>query len=379
MKYLKKNIGAVISLFSFTIIGFFAGYYGLKYINSFTFFGYDNLLIKIGISIIILYVAAGLQILLHEAGHLVAGLISGYRFSSFRVGNIVFIKQHGKMKIRKLTIAGTGGQCLLIPPEYNNGNYPYVLYNLGGTIANLLTGIVFFIMTHFTENNLIYTFCILSGVCGIVFAILNGVPMHAGAIDNDGANLKAIGKSREAGFFFWLQLEINGLIAQGKRLSEMPEQWFQMPEKESLENSMGAVIGVLIENRLMDKGDFAGARNVIHTLSEKDIAIIPLHQMILKCDEVCCELLLNDGEINKPEFTKKEKDLMKKMNRFPSVIRTRYIITLLGDRDMKKAEKIKEQFNKYTKNYPNSSEIEGERELLERAEKKYKDFNCMDV
>lgn len=238
MKHIKNNIGILISLFGYAIIGFFAGYCAMQYGDSFTFFGYDNFLIRMAVYIIILYVAAYLQILLHEAGHLVSGLISGYGFSSFRIGNIVFIKQQGKMKIRKLTIAGTGGQCLLRPPEYNDGKYPYILYNLGGIIANLLVGIVAFIIAFFTENDLIHTFCLLSGVFGIVFAILNGVPMRLGPVDNDGANVKSIGKDKGTLFSFWLQLEVNGLLTEGKRLKDMPPEWFEMPEVETLQNSM---------------------------------------------------------------------------------------------------------------------------------------------
>ena len=36
--------------------------------------------------ILLLYVPFFLQILLHEEGHLIGGLLSGYRFSSFRIG-----------------------------------------------------------------------------------------------------------------------------------------------------------------------------------------------------------------------------------------------------------------------------------------------------
>lgn len=33
-----------------------------------------------------------LQIIIHEAGHLIFGLLSGYRFSSFRIGNMIWKK-----------------------------------------------------------------------------------------------------------------------------------------------------------------------------------------------------------------------------------------------------------------------------------------------
>ncbi len=46
----------------------------------------------------------------HEAGHLVCGMLSGYRFVSFRIFNLTFIKIDGRLRVRKFSIAGTGGQ-----------------------------------------------------------------------------------------------------------------------------------------------------------------------------------------------------------------------------------------------------------------------------
>ena len=55
--------------------------------------------------------AAYLQIVLHEAGHLVCGLMSGYRFVSFRVGSITLFKDgDGKLRFKRFKLAGTGGQ-----------------------------------------------------------------------------------------------------------------------------------------------------------------------------------------------------------------------------------------------------------------------------
>ena len=79
------------------------------------------------------------QITLHEGGHLVCGLRSGYRFCSFRVGSLMWMKVDGHLRLRRLRLAGTGGQCLMSPPEMAEGRLPVTLYNLGGPLANLLT------------------------------------------------------------------------------------------------------------------------------------------------------------------------------------------------------------------------------------------------
>lgn len=51
--------------------------------------------------------------IIHESGHLVMGLLTGYDFVSFRVGSFTVIKENGKLVRKKFNIAGTGGQCIL--------------------------------------------------------------------------------------------------------------------------------------------------------------------------------------------------------------------------------------------------------------------------
>ena len=86
-----------------------------------------------------------LQVLLHEGGHLVCGLATDYRFVSFRIFNLTFIRKDGKLCIKRFSLAGTGGQCLLTPPERPLEDIPTTLYNLGGVLANLLTAILAFL------------------------------------------------------------------------------------------------------------------------------------------------------------------------------------------------------------------------------------------
>lgn len=45
-----------------------------------------------------LVVSYPLHILVHEGGHLIAGLLSGYRFVSFRVGSTMWIRQDDRIR-----------------------------------------------------------------------------------------------------------------------------------------------------------------------------------------------------------------------------------------------------------------------------------------
>ena len=83
-----KNKGQWISIVIFLLIGAacgililmyldFPGQQGKTHLANFVSF----LLLLIG-----MYAAMLIQIILHEAGHLIFGLLTGYRFSSFRMG-----------------------------------------------------------------------------------------------------------------------------------------------------------------------------------------------------------------------------------------------------------------------------------------------------
>lgn len=106
-----------------------------------------------------------------------------------------------------------------------------------------------------------------------------------------------------------------------------------------------------------------------------DREIFPgLYLGLIKCDLMYCELM---GQ-NRPEAlealnTKEQRKFMASMKSHPSVIRSRYALALLSQRDMAEAEKLGQQFEKTARSYPYPAELEGERALMaaarEQAEK----------
>lgn len=83
------------------------------------------------VGIVSFIVAVAILIPIHEAGHLVCGLLTGYDFVSFRIFNFTFIKNGGKTRVKKFAVAGTGGQCLLTPPDLPLKKIPTRWYNAG--------------------------------------------------------------------------------------------------------------------------------------------------------------------------------------------------------------------------------------------------------
>lgn len=328
------------------------------------------LLIIIFISI---YITMYLQIIIHELGHLIFGLLSGYKFSSFRIGNIMLIKTGGKLKLKKLTIAGTGGQCLMSPPDLKDGKMPVILYNLGGALLNILSCIILFIIYLFVKNNEFLSVVFeLSIAYGIYFAALNAIPMKTGTIDNDGYNALSLSLNPNAQQAFWTQLKINEVMSKGTRLKNMPDEWFYIPKTNEMKNSLIASIAVFTCNRLIDQHNFDEANERMKQILRSKTAITGLHRDLLVCDRIYCELLNDNKSSAKKLMTQELKRFMETMKNFPSIIRTQYAYALIVEDNLDKAQNLKEKFTEISKTYPYPSDIRSEKELIDIITKEKK-------
>lgn len=328
-----------------------------------------NELLLTGFVMLLIYAAMYLQIVIHEAGHLLFGRLTGYRFSSFRVGNFMWIKDGNRLKCKRLTVAGTGGQCLMIPPDMVEGKLPVVLYNLGGPIMNFVAAALFYILyALMAHDTLLPLFFLLMALTGVGYGLINGIPMRLGPVDNDGYNALSLGKTPEALRAFWIQMKVNHQVSMGVRLRDMPEEWFDIPSDEGMQNSMIATIGVLACNRLMDQHRFIDADSLMERLLSIDSGMIGIHRNLLICDRMYCELIgENRSAVLDRYYTKEQKRFMKGMKTNPSVIRTEYGYALLSQHDDAAVQNAMQRFEKCAKTYPYPSDIESERELMDVA------------
>ena len=367
-----KSKGQWIAIIVFLLIGAACGILILMYLDLPDQHGKNNLesFVSFLLLLISMYAAMLVQIILHEAGHLIFGLLTGYRFSSFRIFNLMWVKLDGRVQFRKHGIAGTGGQCLMIPPDLKDGKMPVMLYNFGGAIVNLVTAIVCFGLAFlFPIRSLGWTILMMFAVIGLAFALLNGLPVKMGAVNNDGKNALDLSRSEEATRAFWIQMKVNEQISKGIRLKDMPDEWFTVPSEPSMNNGIIATLGVLACGRLMDQHQFEEAHKLMKQLLSRQNGIVGLYRNLMVCDRMYVEMISeNRQEILDGMRSKDQLKIMKAMKKYPTVLRTEYVYTLLAEKNPEKAKKAKAQFEQYSKSYPYPSEIEGERELIKIAE-----------
>ncbi|MDE6741165.1 MAG: hypothetical protein K2J58_02415, partial [Muribaculaceae bacterium] len=245
---------------------------------------------------------------IHELGHLVCGLLSGYRFVSFRIFNYTILKVDGKFRIKKFAVAGTGGQCLLTPPAIALDKIPTGWYNFGGVMANIIMlaiALPFFLLP---LNPFVAEALGVFVAVDAIMILLNGIPMMAGGVGNDGYNMKLLKKNLRSKQGIVNQLRANALIQNGVRPKDMPEEFFEDAEEIDYSNALEVSIPLMYSSRLVDEMKYAEALVYLESLYAHKEEIMPLY-----VKEIACELAflyLRTGNSEKAEALL-DKDLRK--------------------------------------------------------------------
>ncbi len=324
----------------------------------------------VGIGLI--YAALFLQTIIYEAGHLVFGLLSGYKFSSFRILKYAFVKVNGKIKVKMYNIPGTMGQCLMEPPELTDRKMPIVLFNYGGVIFNFAASLlcygIYYAIGYVSYADMFLRIMIVVGLC---LGLTNGIPMKNKMLANDGYNTFSMLRNEKAMLSMWTQLKINANLTEGVRIKDMPSEWFYLPDDEAMQNKSEAVMGVFYCSRVMDEGKFEEAGALMERLLNIKSGIIGLHRIQLTLDLMFCEMIgKNRKDVIDRLYTKQIAKSMKSMGCFLSTIRTEYAYALLFENDKKKAEGILSRFEKTAEKYPYKSDVDAEYELIKLINEK---------
>ena len=367
----KKKIGQILIPVCFVLIGAVCGILFMKYLDrpeTAGTSGGGKILAILG-ALVSMCAALILQIIIHEAGHLVFGLLTGYRFISFRVYSFMWMKDNDRIRFKRMSIAGTGGQCLMAPPDLKDGKMPVQLYNYGGAIMNLIASAISGGLSLLCPaGSLLRPFLLMMLVTGIAYALMNGLPLRMSLANNDGRNAWDLARSPEAVRAFWTTMKMNELSARGVCLRDMPEEWFAVPDEEGMKNGITSSLGAVACSRLMEQGRFEEADALMERLLSQNNGIPGVLRKMLVCDRIYVELIRE----NRPEAlealrTKDQLKFMKSMKKYPSVLRTEYAYALLAEKDPEKAQTVMEAFEKAARTYPNPNDITIERELMETA------------
>lgn len=318
------------------------------------------------VSVLSMLVGGALQIILHELGHLIGGLLSGYRFLSFQAMGIVLVNDGGKLRVKRFNMDGALGQCLMTPPDVPSDKMPVVVYNAGGVVMNVIaTAICVTIMLCAKDlSPFAYIFFGVIALIGLYFIIVNGVPMCISGLPNDGYNMLKLRhneKSREA---FASVLRLCVLLSEGVRPRDIPLSIFQNPEEVDFSQPIQVNLLLGYASTLMDMGRYDESERIFLEIieREKKIKIFVLES---KCELSC--LLMMRGETDEASSLIDEKELkmVKSMSGSMSS-KQRYLFfrALHCEEDRKKAEEIYNTVDSRRNNYLIKGEVDMDLEMM---------------
>lgn len=326
---------------------------------------------EMGVSLLVGMLATAVSIAIlvvsHEAGHLIFGLMSGYKFVSFRIFNLTIIRKDGKFGIKRFSIAGTGGQCLLLPPNKPIEKISTAWYNIGGVLVNIIEVIVAVILMPLFSNAFLSECLFIFILIGFVLIIFNGIPMKLGGASNDAYNMLALRKNMIAKRGLVDALRINCESQNGRRLKDMPESWFEVPENIDMKNQLEVSIPLSAASRLVDTMDFHAAQKMFEDMYVLKDRIIPIY-----IKEIVCELIflrMTNGETAKAEELLTP-DMKRYIDTYRNVMSSKQrilcAIALYLDKDRNKALTIYDSLKSREKEYLLQGEAKSDLAIMQK-------------
>lgn len=294
----------------------------------------------------------------HEAGHLIFGLLSGYRFVSFRIGSLTLVRTKRQWKLKRFHIPGTGGQCLMAPPALDEqGDFPAKLYNLGGILVNLAFSVLFTVLAILVDNSDAKTILTAFAGMGYVMFLSNGIPLKVGGISNDGGNVLSMDKNPEGKRCLYLQLEVNARLSEGERMRDLPYELVKVEENAELKNTLIAS-GKLFEYYwYADQLQFEQGAHVLSEFEPVWNQIIPLVRNMIAVERIYLEIIhKNRQEIIEELLTNEVRTYLKNAKYDVHANRVKYGLALRKDSTSKETKKAKEHLLKIVRTNP----VEGE-------------------
>ena len=318
------------------------------------------------ISIISLLFSFTLHLLLHEGGHCVAGLLSGYRFVSFRIGNITLLRTNNKLRIKRFSLEGTAGQCLMMPPQKPIDDIPTVLYNLGGVLFNIIFSIIGIIIFILTTSASVASCSIIFAMIGILLALINGIPMKVGGVSNDGNNVLYLNKDTKAKEAFVYQLITNALVQDGTRPAELPDEYLSFDTDFDYKDPLAVNWLILSASVLIDRQEYDRAYTLLDHAMQHSKEIMQLFVYEIACELVFTALITGHIEQAKELYNK---DLARYIEQHKNVMsakqRISCAIALYIDKDAEKAQQIYREVCDRRDSYLMQGEVKMDLALME--------------
>ena len=360
-----KTLENIFTVVAFLAAAFFIGFASgqiVNYAKEYIVIEIENInnIFWFAVVFLSIYLVIMIQTIIHEAGHMIGGLITGYRFLYFRIGSTTLVRTDNGFKIRKLRVPGTGGQCIMVPPKMKDGDYPVVIYHLGGGLLNIILSLVAIVIIKTCSlNPVTLGYLEIFAIVGIYLGIANLVPLKI--ISNDGANIIYLKNDLEERTALHKILNDEEDIINCK---EVEETSLNIDEADLSKTFIQGIFVNMMEDRFY-KMEFEEAKYIDEKLLEKAKMNMTYEFMVKTTVSIMYLLEGNRGKAN--EFLKDKS--LKKYLKNKDVLHVE-ILNYARDRILegKDGKKIRKRIEKMEDKYIYPSHIKAAFEIMEKID-----------
>lgn len=366
-----KKESSVSKLVFFFICGVIGGLLGVSIIEAFgDSITWWQLLIRLFEGLFLLFIAFLVQVIMHEAGHMFAGLLRGWGFISFTVLGFVFSRREGKFHISRFAIPGVGGQCLMMPPKEGDSDFGIALYNAGGVLMNLVIMMASFwlLVTNFSQMP--WEISVLLGslfLTGLLFAVTNGIPSCHGGIPNDGMNIRELRKDSFSTHVFLDVMRMLGSLQQGQWLDKIGVNYLSDGVELDYANPIHVMAVNFDVSLAIARLDFDKAHALFMRMQPEVHKIIPIYRKELLYEKVFLFLVSPRDGVDVGNLIDSETLKYFEMQTVfrPTSLRVKYAFARLYEGNEAKAAVIYRQFQQVCETYHVPGEVQSEKRLVE--------------
>lgn len=340
------------------LVGFFLAYYGISSLNKegIKF----SILLILGLGLPLFF----LSVLIHELGHLVFGLATGFKFFSFQFLNLLFYKEkdHIKFTFSRAAFQNALGQCILYNQDFpKSDKKPFFWYNIGGLLFNFILFLLGILLILLTSGLSAYTGWFLMLINAFLF-VTNGIPQSSDQIlNNDGNTIKLCRRSEAELLGFYASINTHQKLSEGIDLRDL-EFTHTAPIETAHIFSLATYL-LELDQELADL-NYASAKDLGQKLL-KNPNVKGLYKNTVLSELLFIELMLDSPKEVIDQFE------TKKLFAFPSetALRVQYAYGKYAGYQEKKLEKIKKKFYKQVQQTPQKGIVASATLLFQEAER----------
>lgn len=205
-----------------------------------------------------------MQVIIHEAGHLIGGALTGWKFLYLQLYRLVLVREDRKIKIK--VVNEIGYRCIMYPLSIE---IDAMFYTIGGCMVNLLTAFIGVLILITARMNLIlwlYTWSFTA--FGIGLFAMNGTSCIK-RVCNDKACYDMLKSDKRTKLCHNAQLVIAKYLMKGLTYRQISEDGILLCTEVS-HNDIQAYQAVLEYYYYLDRHDFIKMEQSLNKIRDKN-------------------------------------------------------------------------------------------------------------